>query len=93
MLHITKDLRASALLKYCMMLITADSPLENIIPRIRMVRPSLIRWEKQSNGSITKHAPIHAARARLQVATKPVAPAPSTTRAAPKLAPELIPST
>ena len=38
-------------------------------------------------------APIQAAMARLQVATIPAAPVPSTTNAAPKLAPELIPST
>ena len=49
--------------------------------------------ETRIRRSITIPAPIHAANARPHVATRPVAPTPKTTNAAPKLAPELIPRT
>ena len=68
----------------------------NMIPRIKMVRISLTLNETISTRNRITPAPIHAATTIAQLPRAEISgadPKPSSTRAIPKLAPELIPRT
>ena len=96
--QITNDFSAPSLERYCRICTTASIPDEHIMPRIRITMISLMRRLQRATNERMAAAPIQAAPAmpsdeRSAEPPKPRSGAPSNSRATPKLAPELIPST
>ena len=82
-----------------MIITIAEIPLESIIPRMRTVITSFTLEEIIIISNITAPAPIHEAATRIQLPNalmlsgEILAEKPKMTKATPRLAPELIPST
>lgn len=89
MVHTTKALSDSSLLRYCNICTTAPTPDENIMPKMRMTMMSRMRRATAATTMSTAAAPSHAAPARPAGAATPA----STVSATPRPAPELMPST
>ena len=88
-----------SLLKYCMIITIAEIPLESIIPRMRTVITSFTLEDIIIINNITAPAPTHEAATRIQLPNPLILSGeifgekPKMTKATPRLAPELIPST
>jgi len=97
--HMIYVLSMVSLLKYCIILTTAEIPLASMIPRIRTVIIFFTRDEMTMTSIITDPAPTQEAAAIAQF-PKPLILSgarfdenPSITNATPRLAPELSPRT